>query len=75
MLFIFYDVSQSKAQDFAKKKIWLTFLLCLLSFRDFVGFSKSALFQFLFSLYWHCPGRTAGAEQNANKDAILHRKN
>jgi len=25
MLFIFYDVSQSKAQDFAKKKMWLAF--------------------------------------------------
>ena len=58
MLFIFHDVSQSKAQDFAKKKIWLAFLLCLLSFRDLVGFSKSALPQFLLPL-----PRTA-AEEN-----------
>jgi len=61
VLFIFYDVSQSKAQDFAKKKIWLAFLLCLLSFRDLVGFSKSAFPQFLLPL-----PRTA-AEHNANK--------
>ena len=68
MLFIFHDVSQSKAQDFARKKICLAFLLCLLSFRDLVGFSKSALPQFLSDL----PGTASSSvyvyvEHNANK--------
>lgn len=40
------------------------FLLCRLSFRDLVGFSKSALLQFLLAL---ALPRTAVAEHNANK--------